>query len=658
MHKFTLIFIFILSSLRFFSQKDSDFEFKFNKVEEVFKEKNYERALPMYIELYNGDTANANLCYKIGFCYLQSGMAKEKAVQFLEKAVKSVSPTYKEHEASERNAPILAYKLLGDAYHTHSKFDKAINTYNLYRQQMVKYHKSDKENEKEAARKIEMCNTAKELMVTPVRLKVENMGKSVNSKYPDYSPVVTADGNTMIFTSRREGSTGGKTYDDGKYFEDIYITDFVNGKWTDAKGIGSPINTDGNEATVGITIDGQNILIYKDDNGDGNIYKTHLNGDVWSEPEKLNSNINSKHWEPSAFITADGNTIYFVSDRPGGFGGRDIYKSELTDKGDWGKAVNLGSTINTAYDEEAPFLHPDGITLFFSSTGHKTMGGFDIFYSTLSDNGTWQSPVNVGFPVNSPDDDVFYIVSPDKTKAYYSSFKEGGVGEKDNYMITFLDQKQQPLTLLKGEVKDSEGKVPKNIEITVTDNETGNVVGVYRTNSKTGQYVMILTPGKNYNISYEAEGFMFYSENRDIPKKSNYYEIYRPVMLPPIIVGSKIVLNNIFFDFDKATLRQISNVELRNLVRFMNKYPALSVEISGYTDSKGTAEYNLKLSQDRAGAVVSYLINKGISKGRMTAKGYGESNPNATNQKADGSDDPNGRQLNRRVEFKITEIKP
>ena len=187
MHKFTLIFIFVLSSLRFFSQKDSDFELKFNKVEEVVKEKNYERALPMYIELYNGDTANANLCYKIGFCYLQSGMAKEKAVQFLEKAVKSVSPTYKEHEASERNAPILAYKLLGDAYHTHSKFDKAINAYNLYRQQMIKYHKSDKENEKEATRKIEMCNTAKELMVTPVRLKVENMGKSVNSKYPDYS---------------------------------------------------------------------------------------------------------------------------------------------------------------------------------------------------------------------------------------------------------------------------------------------------------------------------------------------------------------------------------------------------------------------------------------------------------------------------------------
>lgn len=651
-----LFLAFALQSLILSAQKD--FDVKFKKVEEILKEKKYDQALAMYLELYNSDTSNANLAYKVGECYLQSIGRKEKAVPYLEKAVKHVATDYKEHDPAERRAPILAYKFLGDAYHLDSQFDKAVATYNLYRQEMKKHHKKDKLQEDEADRRIQMCYTAKVLMKVPVKMKVENMGKSVNSKYADYSPVLTADGNTMIFTSRRNGGIGNDTYDDGKFFEDIYITDYVNGKWTEAKNIGTPINTEGNDATVGITIDGQNILIYKDDNGDGNIYRTHLNGDTWSEPEKLNANINSKYWEPSAFITADGNTMYFVSDRPGGFGGRDIYKSELTEDGQWGKAMNLGSTINTKYDEDGPFLHPDGITLFFSSTGHKTMGGFDIFYSTMSDNGSWQTPVNVGFPVNSPDDDIFYVVSPDKTKAYYSSYKEGGIGEKDNYMITFLDQKQEPLTLLKGEVKDDAGKVPKNIVITVTDNETGKLVGVYRTNSKTGQYVMILTPGKNYNLVYEAEGFMFYSENRDIPKNTNYYEIYRPILLPPLIVGSKVVLNNIFFDFDKATLRSTSGVELRNLVRFMNKYPAVNVEISGYTDSKGTEEYNLKLSQDRAQAVVTYLLGKGIPSARMTAKGYGESNPDAANQKSDGSDNPAGRQLNRRVELKITSIKP
>jgi outer membrane protein OmpA-like peptidoglycan-associated protein len=654
--KKVLLFVFVLNSVFLFSQKD--FDVKFKKSEETLKEKKYDQALAMWLELYNADSENANLAYKVGYCYTQSIGRKERAVPYLEKAVKNISVDYKENDAAERRAPLQSWKYLADAYHLDSQFDKAVVTYNVYRQEMKKNHRKDKAADDDADRKIQMCYTAKELMKVPVKMKVENLGKGVNSKYADYSPVLTADGKTMIFTSRRDGGASNDTYDDGKYFEDIYITDYVNGKWTEAKNIGAPINTEGNDATVGITIDGQNILIYKDDNGDGNIYSTHLNGDTWSEPEKLNANINSKYWEPSAFITADGNTMYFVSDRPGGYGGRDIYKSNLMDDGQWGKAINLGSNINTKYDEDGPFLHPDGITLFFSSTGHKTMGGFDIFYSTMSENGDWQSPVNVGFPVNSPDDDVFYVVSPDKTKAYYSSYKEGGVGEKDNYMITFLDQKQAPLTLLKGEVKDDAGKVPKNIVITVTDNETGNLVGVYRTNSKTGQYVMILTPGKNYNLVYEAEGFMFYSENRDIPKNTNYYEIYRPVLLPPIIVGSRVVLNNIFFDFDKATLRTTSNVELRNLVRFMNKYPGVSVEISGYTDSKGTEDYNMKLSQNRAQAVVTYLLGKGIATDRMTAKGYGENNPDASNQKADGSDDPAGRQLNRRVELKVTSIKP
>lgn len=654
MKKILLLFLALVSQ-NVFSQ--ADFERKFKMAEETFDNKKYNQALAMYLELYNGDTANANLAYWVGRVYLQSTGRKEKAVPYLEKAVKQVSDDYREHQAAERRTPLATYKFLADAYHLDSQFDKAILTYNIYRQEMKKQHKNDNVNEDEADRRIQMCYTAKELVKTPVNMKVENMGKAVNSKYADYSPVLTADGKIMIFTSRREGGITNDTYDDGRYFEDIYMTHFVNGKWSEAKNIGEPINTSGNDATVGITIDGQNILIYKDDNGDGNIYRTHLNGDTWSAPEKLNENINSKYWEPSAFITADGNTMYFVSDRPGGYGGRDIYKSELDENGEWGKAMNLGATINTKDDEDGPFLHPDGITLFFASTGHKTMGGFDIFYSAMSDDGSWQTPVNVGFPVNSPDDDVFYVVSPDKTRAYYSSYKEGGIGEKDNYMITFIDRKQEPLTLLKGEVKDDAGMVPKNIVITVTDNETGKLVGVYRTNSKTGQYVMILTPGKNYNLVYEAEGFLFYSENRDIPKNTNYYEIYRPILLPPIIVGSKVTLNNIFFDFDKATLRPTSNVELRNLVRFMNKYPLVKVEISGYTDSKGTEEYNLKLSQNRAQAIVSYLLSKGISQARMTAKGYGEAHPDAANQKSDGSDNPAGRQLNRRVELKTTSVK-
>ncbi len=650
-----LILSISLSSL--FAQNNADFILKFKNANDVYKAANYFQALPLYLELYKTDTTNANLNFLVGSCYLKAKGGKAKAIPYFERAKLSIKSDYKEGSTDERHAPILSHKLLGDAYHIHSEFDKAIQSYENYRREMLFYKQKDAENLKDANRKIVMCQIAKKLVSSPVKVKIENMGKALNSPYADYSPVLTADQSTMIFTSRRSSSTGGQTYDGGRFYEDIYISHFSNKIWSVAENIGSPINTDGNEASVGISPDGQEILIYKDDNGDGNIYSTILNGDIWSTPIKLNSNINSKQWEPSAFISADGRSIYFSSNRPGGFGGRDIYVSEKTEKGEWGNAVNLGALINTEYDEDSPFIHPDGITLFFSSNGNKTMGGFDIFYSSLSEDGTkWLVPVNVGYPVNSPDDDIFYVVSPDKTKAYYSSFKEGGFGEKDNYSITFLDQKKAPLTLLKGLVKDSYNAVPTNVVITVTDNETEKVIGVYKPNNKTGQYMFILTPGKNYNISYEAEGFLFYSENRYIAKNTNYYEQYKVIELPPITVGSKITLNNIFFDFDKSTLRKTSNVELKNILRLLNKYPKMVIEIGAYTDSKGTDAYNVKLSKERADAVVNFLIEKGIAKERLAANSYGETMPAAPNENVDGTDNPEGRQLNRRVELKIIAI--
>jgi outer membrane protein OmpA-like peptidoglycan-associated protein len=637
--------------------KNSDAS-KFERANETYKAGNYFEALPLYLELYKSDTSNANLSYLTGNCYLQARNEKANALPYLIKASRSTSSTYKAGNVDERNTPILTFKLLGDAYHIHSDFDKAIKAYENYKSELSRNHFNDKQNIADANRKIAMCLSGKKLMSQPVRVKIENLGKIMNSAYADYSPVITADQSIMIFTSRRKESTGGNTYDGGRYYEDIYISNNVNSAWTPAQNIGVPINTDDNEATVGLSPDGQEILIYKDDNGDGNIYSTTLDGDVWSVPVKMNSNINSKYWEPSAFISADGQAIYFTSDRPGGFGGRDIYKSEMTDKHDWGKAVNMGPLINTPYDEDAPFIHPDGVTLFFSSNGHNTMGGFDVFYSTFSeDENKWLAPVNVGYPINSPDDDIFYVVSADKKKAYYSSFKEGGLGEKDNYVITFLDEQKAPLALLKGFVKDSDGNVPKGVLITVTNNETGKVVGNYNPNKKSGQYLFVLPAGKNYNIAYEADGYLFYSENREVPKNTNYYAMYKDIELPTVTVGSKIILNNIFFDFDKATLRPISSVELKNIIKLLNKYPKVIVEIAGYTDSNGSVEYNLILSESRASSVVAYLKAHGIDSTRMIPKGYGEGSPDAKNKNTDGSDNPEGRQLNRRVELKIIEIK-
>ena len=667
----SLVCICLLSIYSLHAQNNKEsFEKDFERAEKIFSkvyqdgngesltysQGSYSAALPIFLDLFKQDPGNMNLAFKLGVCYQSSRRERIQSIPYFNKAVTAVSEDYKGNSYKERNAPLIAYKFLGDAYHLNYQFDKAIEAYGKFIAVMAENNNTDKELLAETNRKIEMSKTGQRLIATPVRIKIENLGNTLNSAYADYSPVLSADQNTLFFTSRRPETTGVQKDGEGNYMEDIYISNKTKTGWSKAANIGAPINTQWHEATVGISADGQTILIYKDDNGDGNIYSTTLEGDIWSTPVKLNENINSKYWEPSAFISADGNTLYFTSNKPEGYGGRDLYSSKRTPEGDWAKSVNLGPNVNTPYNEDAPFIHPDGVTLSFSSNGHNTMGGFDIFSSLLSDDGNWSEPVNVGYPVNTTEDDIFYVVTPDGRKAYLSSFREDGHGEKDNYLVTFLDRKETPLTLMKGIVNDETGKPAKKVEITVTDNETGQVVGLYHTNSKTGQFLFILTPGKNYNITYQAMGHLFYSENMEIPKKSNYYEIKRAISLDPIVVGSKITLNNIFFDFDKATLRPLSNVELKNLVLLLKSNQNLKVEIAGHTDSKGDEVYNQRLSEERAQAVVNKLAENGINVDRMKAKGYGKTMPAANNKKANGSDNPGGRQLNRRVELKITEI--
>jgi outer membrane protein OmpA-like peptidoglycan-associated protein len=666
-----LAFICVLNIFNITAQNNKDgFEKKFNMSEEIFskvyqngKEESityakggYADAIPMLLSLYKEDPTNCNIAFKLGVCYRGSRRYKAQAIPYFSQAITAVTDDYDGSFYKEKKAPIVAYKYLADAYHINYQFDKAIEAYQKYITVMAENKNMNDALLKEINRDIEMCKTGQRLVANPINIKIQNMGATVNSTYADYSPVLSADQSTLLFTSRRAGSTGGLKDDEGNFMEDIYISNKTNKSWSQATNIGTTINTESNEASVGISPDGQTILIYKDDNGDGNIYSTTLNGDTWAKPIKLNENINTKYWEPSAYFSADGNTLYFVSNRPGGFGGRDLYTSKKTPEGDWAKAKNMGPAINTPYDEDAPFIHADGVTLSFSSNGHNTMGGFDIFNSILSNDSIWSEPMNVGYPINTTDDDAFYVISPDGLNAYFSSFREGGFGEKDNYMATFINKKETPLTLVKGTVVDESGKPAKNVTITITDNETEQVVGIYHANSKTGQFLFILTPGKNYNVTYQADNHLFYSENMEIPKESKYYEISKQISLPPIVVGSKIVLNNIFFDFDKATLRPQSNVEIKNLLFILKSNPNMKVEISGHTDSKGSEVYNQKLSEDRAQAVVKSLTEKGIDANRMKAKGYGKTMPAASNKMANGNDNPEGRQLNRRVEFKITEI--
>ncbi|MEO6304297.1 MAG: hypothetical protein ABIP51_14115, partial [Bacteroidia bacterium] len=471
-----IAFTFLLSITGRAQTKSPSFEKEFDDAEKIFSKISdsksesltstkgaYAEVLPVFLNLYKQDPTNMNLAFKIGVCYQNARRERLKSIAYFSKAVTSVSNDYKGSSYKEKNAPLIAYKYLGDAYHWNYEFDKAIVAYKKYISVMEQNNAADITLLAETNRKIDMCNTGKRLVAAPIKIKIQNLSNTVNSPYADYSAIFSADQNTLFFTSRRPQTTGGEKDNEGNYMEDIYTSSKTKTGWSAAQNIGAPINTESHEATVGVSPDAQMILIYKDDMGDGNIYSTSLDGDVWTKPVKLNDNINTNHWEPSAFISADGNSLYFSSNKPGGFGGLDLYVSKRGSDGDWGKAINLGANINTTYDEDAPSIHPDGVTLSFSSNGHNTMGGFDIFTSLLSYDGNWSEPVNVGYPINTTDDDIFYMVSPNGKTAYFSSFREDGLGEKDNYMATFLERKETPLTLIQGTINDEAGMPAKKV---------------------------------------------------------------------------------------------------------------------------------------------------------------------------------------------------
>lgn len=630
---------------------------------------NYIIALEYFLKANQFNPNNAVLNYKIGVCYVK-GTSQEKALEFLQKA--------------EKLNPFVAPDIdlmLGRAYQYNLNFDEAIKSYTKYKNRLSPKDLQDKR--KALEKLIAECNNGIELVKKPIRVFIDNAGDNVNSGYPDYSPLITADGSMMIFTSRREETTGGqRSPQDNQFFEDIYISYNNNGVWTKSVNIGKPLNTKDNDATVGLSPDGQRLFTYNGKNNGGDIFESQLEGSAWSDPsdKTLEKYINTENHESAASFSFDGKTMYFDTNNPeNNFGQHDIFVSTWDEeKGRWGTPTNLGNTINTEYEERSVFMHPDGRTIFFSSTGHGTMGDFDIFKSTMDDNGVWSKPENIGYPINTPGDDRFFVIDASGKKGFYASDKTGGVGEHDIYIITFLGpekpmiqstdniliaSKANPitetfveksvavetmrLTILKGTILDAFTNAPVAAEIEIVDNEKNQVISVSKANSATGAYLVSLPSGKNYGIAVKAEGYLFHSENFNIPSASSYQEITKNILLNKMAVGTKIVLKNIFFDYAKATLKPESFPELDRLLKLLNDFPTLRIEISGHTDDRGSMTTNSKLSKDRANSVVNYLISKGISAGRLEFAGYAYLQPIATNKTEEG------RQQNRRVEFKV-----
>ncbi len=635
----------------------------------------YKEALPYYLKANAFNPNNASLNYKLGQCYLAS-IEKSKALPHLEKAIK-LNPSID---------PAIYYDL-GRSYHLELQFDKAIEAFSRFQKSAMATQ--DQMIMQDVQLRIKQCYNGKELVKSPVRVFIDNLGPNVNTQYNEYGAVVTADESMMLFTSRRPGSTGDKI-DEGinEQFEDIYITyKQADGTWTQAKNLPKPINTDNHDSNSGVSADGQKFIIYLGKDNGGDLFESTLEGTVWSKPEAFNKNINTKYHEPSACYSPDGNALYFVSDKPGGQGDHDIYVSYKDSKGKWGEPVNLGLMINTQFGEEAVFMHPDGKTLYFSSQGHNSMGGYDIFNSVYNETTkTWSKPENMGYPVNTPDDDVFFVLSASGKRGYYTSADKSSLGLRDLYVITFLgpekpmilnnednliasaakpvqetvvaptvEVKEAQLTLLKGVITDALTGEKLSAEIEIVDNMANKVIATFKSNSSTGKYLVSLPAGKNYGIAVKKEGYLFHSENFDIPATAAFQEVNKDVELKKLAVGGKIVLRNIFFDLDKATLRPESTAELERLTKLMNDVPTLKIELGGHTDSRGSDSYNQELSQKRAKAVVDYLTSKGIAADRLKWAGYGETQ--LVNKCANGvqcTDEQH--QENRRTEFKVLSL--
>ncbi len=640
----------------------------------------YVGGMEQYKIAYAFNPKNAELNYNMGICMLR--IDKYKMLDYMQAAY-DLDPLVK---------PDLGF-YLGYAYHLKWDWKSAKKYYNEALGRVT--GENTVEMRKMINKHIQECNNGIELEKKKARVWIDNLGDDINTKYYEYAPVIAADESTIMFTSRRPDSEGGKVDEEDqlkRHFEDVYFSAAKEGGWEKPTNSLDEINSKGHDATIGLSPDGKTLFVYIDDSkGHGDIFTSALEEGVWSKPERLNKNINTKWHEPSAALSFDGKRLFFVSDREGGKGMHDIYYSDWDEeKEDWGPAVNIGPTINTEYDERGVFIHPDGKTLYFSSGGHNTMGELDLFYTVFED-GKWITPVNLGPPLNTPGNDIQIVVAGNGRRGYTSSFRSDSKGGQDIYLVTFLGPEKLPmltgednliasitkpieeqiiepkveikessLAILTGKVFDFKTLETLGSTVEVIDNDEDITMIKVETDKLDGKFLLSLPAGKNYGIVVKKEGYLFHSENFTIPEEAGFKQYHLDIPLKKVEVGQSIVLRNIFFDLDKYSLRPESKNELDRLIKLMNDNPTLEIELGGHTDTRGNDSYNQKLSENRAKAVVDYLVKAGIKEGRLKYAGYGEtktiiSDAEIAKLKTRSSKEE-AHQQNRRTEFKILKI--
>jgi outer membrane protein OmpA-like peptidoglycan-associated protein len=644
----------------------------------------YTRAFDEYIKAIVYNSSNAELNYKTGVSALFSDK-KEEAAGFLVKALEL--------------KPLVTDDILfltGRALHFSGKYSEAIEKLDAY---LATPGKKDKKEIAFAKRVSEECKSALEVTKDTLRIKIENLGVNINSNSDDYSQIFTADGKIIYFGSRRQLPKSGKRYDDTKFDENIFISNIINGAWSQATLAGKNLTSKFCETPLYLDAFGTRLFIYAgyENGGDIKVANANKKGQ-WKTPVTIPYAINSSGSETSFSFSPSGNEIYFVTDsRKDNLGGKDIYYIKKMSERKWSKPLNAGSKINTQFDEESVRFSRTGDTLFFSSKGHNSIGGYDIFFSVKDKVGEWDTVRNFGYPVNTQWDELFYYPAPaEDSTFYFVSNRSGGIGGLDIYsgrtlppvpVVVVLPPPPPPVRdtivirdtvvviqeiappppppvipvvqpepvketglYLVGKITDSESGEPVMAKLDVVDLKTDSVLVTSASSDIDGSFRIKLPEKKSYKLSLRAAGFLSDMKRIDVPENWLKDTYNLNIDLIKVKVGKKVVLNNILFETGKSILNASSYAELDRLLNIMKENAEMKIEISGHTDKTGSETVNLKLSEDRAKAVVEYLVQKGVVRTRMEFKGFGSMQPVTDNAT------PQGRAKNRRVEFKILEF--
>jgi len=637
---FTALLVFSIFNV--FSQEGKlpkSFKEIFSDAEYYYQYGDYREALALYSQAQKEDPANRNINYRIGICLLNIPGQKEKALAYLEYASTKISTTYQEGSYKETAAPPIIWLYLGDAYRIKRDLEKAIIAYNTFKTQLdVK----DIYNHDFVDQQIKACEKAKVYLSKPVKITLDILDFEFPNMELAYAPVISEDGNSLFFTQHK------------KFYEAIYWSKKVDDKWTTPKSLNIPLALDGEISVSSCSADGNELFIYGNDHGNGEIYYSKYNNKEWSTATKLNKNVNSPYWETNASISKDGKTLYFSSNRKGGVGGIDLYKSELDAKGDWGPAQNLGPTINTPYNEEAPFFCEDKGMLFFASQGHENMGGYDIFFSKLTSDG-YSSPLNLGYPINTTDDDLSFcplcgpgikgiILKRKISNKPITQLVEIGLVPQSN----FAEISGSVLSQDKADISSS------NLNLLAIDNQSGDTLMPKLSGVGNTSFSFSVSSG-NYTMIAQADGYQTIREEFYVPEEVAGATLPYTFFLIPseVLSGDYLTVRSIQFGFDAYTLSRDAQVELEKVYNIMQTYPSVLVEVIGHTDTKGPTAYNKALSLKRAKAAVDFLATKGIDPSRFVTRGAGAAENIAINKNPDGTDNPLGRRFNRRASIKV-----